>query len=392
MTNCRYDAGILDQRSSRSATISLRKIHMKILLTGGGTGGHLVPLLSVVEEIRKRDPKAEFLFVGPKSDFNEALRGAGIEVREVQAGKFRRYFSLENFSDIFKVLVGIDEAIFHILKWKPDVVFSKGGFASVPAVIAASYVRVPVLTHESDTVSGLANKIIARRAKKVFISFPESKKYFSEDKVIFSGNPIREDILRGDKGRAQRFFGLRENLPVVLVFGGSQGAQRINELLLGNLEKVLENFQVIHVCGKNNFEEIERKLDRLDLPHKSRYKVYPYLGEEMKDAFALADFVISRAGANSLSEIIALGKSSLIIPLPSAANNHQYLNARHFADQGMIMLAEEKELDSAKFAEKLGELQEKKAELIENLKKYNSSMSGKKPEEIIAEEIVKFKK
>jgi len=351
-----------------------------------------MPLLSVVKEIRKRDRAAEFIFVGPKSDFNDALIAEGIEIREVSAGKFRRYFSLENFLDIFKVLMGIDQAIFYILRFKPDVVLSKGGFASMPAVIAASYTRVPVLTHESDTVPGLANKIIARYAKKIFISFPESKKYFPESKVIFSGNPIRSDILQGERTRAQRFFGLRENLPIVLVFGGSQGAQHINELLLANLGKMLEKYQVIHVCGKNNYEEIEKKVDVLALPNKNRYKVYPYLDEEMKDAFALSDFAISRAGANSLSEIIALEKPSLIIPLPSAANNHQYLNAKYFAEQGMILLAEEKNLDGDKLLEKLDELEIRKAELIENLKKYNSSLSTKKPEEIIAEEVLKFKK
>lgn len=365
---------------------------MKILVTGGGTGGHLIPLLSIVSEIKRRDRSAELLFVGPKSDFNETLRGAGIEVREVNAGKFRRYFSLENFSDIFKILIGVDESIFHILRFKPDVVFSKGGFASVPAVIAASYVRVPVMTHESDAVPGLANKIIARMAKRIFVSFPESKEHFSEYKVIFSGNPIREDILKGDKARAQRLFGLRENLPVVLVFGGSQGAQKINGLLSDSLEKILERYQVIHVCGKNNFAEIEKRRDGMDAPNKHRYKIYPYLDEEMKDAFALSDFIISRAGANSLSEIIALGKPGLIIPLPSAANNHQYLNAKHFADQDMVLLAEEKDLDGGKILDRLKELEVKKTELIENLRKYNSAMPASKPAEIIAEEILKFGK
>ncbi|MDD3190280.1 MAG: undecaprenyldiphospho-muramoylpentapeptide beta-N-acetylglucosaminyltransferase [Candidatus Pacebacteria bacterium] len=364
---------------------------MKILLTGGGTGGHLIPLLSVVSEIKKRDADAEFLFVGPKSDFNESLREAGIEVKEVKAGKLRRYFSLQNFSDIFKVLVGIDEAFFHILKFKPDVVFSKGGFASVPAVVAASYLRIPILTHESDTVPGLSNKIIGRLAKKVFISFPQSRNYFLDSKIIVSGNPIREDILEGDKPYARRFFGLLENLPVVLVFGGSQGAQKINELLLGSLDEILFEFQVIHICGNRNFKEIKERTDALDLKYRDRYRAYPYLGEEMKDAFALADFVVSRAGASSLSEIIALEKPSLIIPLPSAANNHQYHNAKYFADQGMIMLAEEKDLSSGKFLEKMEELKGKENETKDSLQKHNASLGNKKPSEIIAEEILKFK-
>jgi UDP-N-acetylglucosamine--N-acetylmuramyl-(pentapeptide) pyrophosphoryl-undecaprenol N-acetylglucosamine transferase len=365
---------------------------MKILLTGGGTGGHLIPLLSVVSEIRRRDKDAEFLFIGPKSDFNETLRAAGIEVKEISAGKFRRYFSLENFTDVFKVLIGTDQAFFHILKFKPDVVFSKGGFASFPAVLAASYMRIPILTHESDTVPGLANKIIGKFANKIFISFPKTREYFLDSKIIVSGNPIREDILHGDRNHAQRFFNLHENLPVILIFGGSQGAQNINNILIDSLEQLLSKFQIIHVCGAKNFEEIEKKIDALSTANKNRYKVYPYLHDEMKDAFALSDFVISRAGANSLSEIIALQKPSLIIPLPTAANNHQYQNAKYFADENLVLVVEEKELDKKKFLEKLDELQSRKGEITENLKKYNNSMGGKKPAQIIAEEISKIRK
>ena len=362
---------------------------MKILLTGGGTGGHLIPLLSVVDEIRKRDPKAEFLFVGPKSGFNEALKMAGIEVREVNAGKFRRYFSWENFLDVFRVLVGIDEAIFHLWKFKPDVVFSKGGFASVPAVVAAHYLRVPVFTHESDTMPGLSNKLIGRLAKKVFISFPESRNHFLDSKIVVSGNPIREDILQGDKDRGRKFFGFTDDLPVILIFGGSQGAQRINEILFGSLGKLLDEFQIIHICGDKNYEELKKKVESMNIPNGSRYRTYPYLHKEMKDAFALSDFIISRAGANSLSEIIALEKPSLVIPLPSAANNHQYHNAKHFADQNMIIMAEEKDLDADKFLEKIGELQDRKTDLVHNLNKYNNSIGGKKPEKIIAESLLR---
>jgi UDP-N-acetylglucosamine--N-acetylmuramyl-(pentapeptide) pyrophosphoryl-undecaprenol N-acetylglucosamine transferase len=365
---------------------------MKILLTGGGTGGHLIPLLSVVSEIRKRDGSAEFLFVGPKSDFNETLKSAAIEFREVKAGKIRRYFSWENFTDIFKVLIGTDEAFFHILKFKPDVVFSKGGFASFPAVLAASYLRIPILTHESDTVPGFANRLIGKFASKIFISFPGTRNYFPDSKIIVSGNPIREDILQGDKARARKLFAFKEDLPVLMVFGGSQGAQKINEILEESLDEILQKFQVLHVCGMKNFEEIKAKIGSLPIRNKNRYRAYPYLHDEMKDAFAISDFIISRAGASSLSEIIALRKPSLIIPLPSAANNHQYYNAKHFADENLVLMAEEKDLDKNKFLEKIRELQDRRHEITDNLKRYNDSMGSKKPAEIIAEEILKFKK
>lgn len=369
-------------------------MNMKILLTGGGTGGHLIPLLSVIEEIRRREPEAEFLFVGPKSEFNETLREKGIKVREIQSGKLRRYFSLKNLTDILGFLVGTDEALWRIIKFGPDVIFSKGGYASVPAVLAASYIGVPVLTHESDTVPGLANKLIGRCAKKIFISFPKTREYFPKDKIIMSGNPIRQDIKEGNKERAKAYFGLSEDLPTLLVFGGSQGARNINRLIVDSLGDILERYQVIHVCGTNNYDQLKEEIGKLTIGHRQqqRYKIYPYLGEEMKDAYALADGVVSRAGASSLSEIVALEKPSLIIPLPSAANNHQYLNAKYFRDEGMVLMVEEKELDKDTFTQKLEELASKKSELTDKLEAYGAQLGARKPEEIIAEEILKYGK
>jgi len=363
---------------------------MKILLTGGGTAGHLLPLLIVVEELRKRDPEAQFLFVGPKSDFNESLAAYGIEVREVEAGKWRRYLSLKNLSDLFRTLVGIDEAIFYMLKFRPDAVLSKGGFASVPAVLGAWMLHLPVLTHESDTVPGWANRLIGRCADKVFISFPGAGKYFVRSKVVLSGNPVRADLSAGDRARGRESFDLHEEMPTLLVFGGSQGAQHINQFLLGVMGDVLTKYQVIHVCGANNYDELKQKVAGLPTELKRRYRVYPYLQEEMKDAFALSDLVVSRAGANSLAEIIALQKPALVIPLPSAANNHQYLNAKHFAEAGLVLMAEEKELAGGRLLDRLGELDARRGELAAKLAEYNAGLGGKRPAEIIAEEVLKL--
>lgn len=361
---------------------------MKILLTGGGSGGHLMPLLSVAEEIKKKDASAELLFVGPKSDFNENLRSAGIEVKEIKAGKLRRYFSWQNFLDVFKIAIGTDEAIFHIWKFKPDVIFSKGSFASVPAVVAGHFLKVPIMTHESDAVPGLANKIIGFLSDKIFISFPGSEKHFQISKTVFSGNPIRKDVLQGDRENGMRFFGLENSLPVILIFGGSQGAQKINGLLFESLGEILKRFQVIHVCGVNNFEAVKDRFAELEIENKNRYKVFPFLEDKMKDAYAVADFVLARAGANSLAEMIALEKPSLIIPLSTAAGNHQYFNAKYFADRGMLLLAEEKDLSGEKFLERIVELQEKGEGLKEKLAEYNKSWGDKKPSEIIAEEVL----
>jgi UDP-N-acetylglucosamine--N-acetylmuramyl-(pentapeptide) pyrophosphoryl-undecaprenol N-acetylglucosamine transferase len=363
---------------------------MKILLTGGGSGGHLMPLLSVAEEIKKKDASAEILFVGPKSDFNDHFEKAGIEVREIKAGKLRRYFSWQNFLDVFRIAIGTDEAIFHIWKFKPDVIFSKGSFASVPAVVAGHFLKVPIMTHESDAVPGLANKIIGFLSDKTFISFPGSEKHFQISKTVFSGNPVREDIMHGDKPRAMKRFGLENGLPVILIFGGSQGAQKINETLFGALEEMLKNFQVMHICGANNFENIQGDFSELKIENKERYRVFPFLREEMGDAYATADFVVSRAGANSLAEILALEKPGLVIPLSTAAANHQYFNAKYFAEQGMLLLAEEKDLSGEKFLERIVELQEKGEELKEKLAEYNKALGNRKPAEIIAEEILGF--
>ena len=370
---------------------------MKILLTGGGTGGHIIPLLIVVSEIRKMEAeknlkKSEYMFIGPKSDFNNSISDVGIKIKIIQAGKLRRYFSFENFTDIFKIIIGTIQSLYFIHKFKPTVVFSKGGFASVPPVVAAWLLKIPIVTHESDTVPGLANRIIAKFSKKILVSFYFSKKYFSEKKVILTGNPIREEILQGDKTGARKFFDLNENIPTILVFGGSQGAKKINSVIVKSLPKILEKFQIIHLCGKRNYEELKIKTEKMKLKNNSRYRIYPFLSNELKDAFALYDVIISRAGASSLFEIIALEKPSIIIPLPSSANNHQAENAKFFQDRNMIINIKEKDFKKEIFTEKLFELFEEnnlRKNMIEKMHEYNNFI-GQKPVYNIIEEIFDF--
>ena len=319
---------------------------MKILLTGGGTGGHLIPLLGVISEIRKISAekklgKPEFLLITPASGFNENISEAGIQIKTIKAGKLRRYFSWENLGDIFKIPIGMIQSLYHISKFKPDIVFSKGGFASVPPVIASWVLRVPIVTHESDIVPGLANHIIARFASKILISFSAAEKYFDKNKVILTGNPIRSDIVRGSCENALKFFELSSDLPTVLIFGGSQGAQKINEMTLKILPNLTEKCQVIHQCGDKNYKEIKNKIDKLNLKHPERYRVYPFIKDEMKDAYALSEIVISRAGANSLAEIVALKKPNILIPLSTSANNHQPENAKFFAEKKASLIIDE---------------------------------------------------
>ena len=338
---------------------------MKILLTGGGTGGHLIPLLGVVSELKKisaekklEEPK--FLLITPASGFNKNISESGIKIKTIKAGKLRRYFSWENLKDVFKIPVGAIQSLFYIYRFKPNVVFSKGGFASVPPVIAAWILRIPIVTHESDIIPGLANRIIARFASKILISFSAAEKYFKKNKIVLTGNPIRSDIAQGSRENALEFFNLSPNLPTILIFGGSQGARKVNEMILEILPELTEKCQIIHQCGDKNYQEIKNKIGtktivqecknfnsnetnyyRLKPEFQNRYRILPFIKDEMKDAYAVADVVISRAGANSLAEIVALNKPNILIPLSTSANNHQPENAKFFVEKKASLIIDE---------------------------------------------------
>lgn len=254
------------------------------------------------------------MYVGSKDGVEKAMvEKIGISYRGVSCGKFRRYFSFKNFVDIFKVPVGIFQAQKILREFKPDVVFSKGGFVSVPVVIAAGLMGVPVILHESDAVPGLANRICARYAKKICISFEESKAYLLKygSRVVFTGNPVRKSILNGDAEAGYKFTGLDKFRPVVLIMGGSQGAMQINDLVRAGLDELLKKFQIVHIRGRGN----------LDISlHKNGYAQYEYLDEQLKDIYAMCELIVTRGGANSLAEIALLKKKALIIPLGTAAS------------------------------------------------------------------------
>ena len=322
---------------------------MKILFTGGGSGGHVLPIIAIIREIRKFSIKKEleFFYVGPKDSFGDLLLSQeDIKIKNVTAGKIRRSTDREdlflNFIDIaFKIPFGMMQSFFHIFFLAPDLIFSKGGFGSVPVVITGWLLGVPVFIHESDSIPGLANKFLAKFSSKIFTSFPQTIE-FDEEKIILVGNPIRTEILNGTKEEAKKALKLTEKKPVVLILGGSQGAERVNDLFLEILPEVIRDFELIHQCGEANFERVnsESKVMLKEFLRKY-YHPFPFLKEnELKNAYAACDIIVSRAGAGSIFEIAAAGKPSILIPLPESAQNHQVNNAYVYAKSGAAIVLE----------------------------------------------------
>ncbi len=327
---------------------------MRIALTGGGTGGHLFPILAVVRELKNliqqnifqiplgEGSGVEFMFIGPPTIGQEELAKEGIVHKTIMAGKLRRYASLQNILDIFKLPIGLAQALWQLFWFMPNVVFSKGGYGSVPVVLAAWVFRIPVIIHESDSIPGLANQFCAKFSQRVAISFMETAKYFPEPKTALTGNPVRSTLFGGTKDKAKEIFGLTGQKSVLLVLGGSQGAQAINDLIFTSLMLVTQRCEIIHQCGPSNLEQIKQLLgDKMP----SEYHLYPFLNdEELREAFAVADIVVSRAGAGSIAEISALGKPSILIPLPDSAADHQQKNAMEFAHFGATIIIEQMNL------------------------------------------------
>lgn len=320
---------------------------MKILFTGGGTAGHIFPIIAIVRQIKANYPyiKFQFFFIGPKDKFaKEFLEKEGIKVKRILAGKIRRYFSLWNIVDFFKFPIGVIQSFYHIFVISPDLIFSKGGYGSIPPAVAGKVLMVPIFLHESDIVPGLANRIVGRFALEIFISFSiDETKYFSPRKKLSVGHPILEELLEGSKKEAKKMFELTGKKPVVLIMGGSQGAKKINNIILANLPTIIKYFEIIHQTGRNNFEQVEKEakviLSKSDLKY---YHPTPFLIEKkLANAYTAADLIVSRAGAGSIFEIAASGKPSILIPLTGSAQDHQVRNAYAYAERGAALVIEE---------------------------------------------------
>ncbi|MDR3558832.1 MAG: undecaprenyldiphospho-muramoylpentapeptide beta-N-acetylglucosaminyltransferase [Candidatus Pacebacteria bacterium] len=331
---------------------------MRIVLTGGGTGGHIVPLVAVAEKIKEKAPDCEFIFVGPKGDLEKKLMDAqGIPTKGVMAGKMRRYFSFWHFVDIFKIPIGIIQALWHLLWLMPDAIFSKGGYASFPVVFVGWLYRIPIMIHESDANPGLANSVLAKFSERVAVSYSQAEIYFPASQVVLTGSPLRSDIAAGDAVRAREMFHFTDSKKVIFVVGGSLGARSINNKIIEILPELLRKYQVIHQTGQNNIEEVKQRAGEQGIKAEhGGYFPLAFYGDEIKDILAMADLVISRAGASTISEIAANRKPSILIPLETAANNHQRMNAYAIAKTGGCVVLEENNMGHNMLIEKIEEI------------------------------------
>ena len=332
----------------------------RIILTGGGTAGHVTPNIALLP--RLKELQYDIHYIGSYNGIEkELIEQFGIPYHGISSGILRRYFSVQTFTDPFRVIKGLGEARKLVKILQPDVIFSKGGFVSVPVVLAGKSQHVPTIIHESDMTPGLANKISLPSATKVCCNFPETLEHLPEGKAVLTGSPIRQELLSGDKFKARDFLGFTSDKPVIMVVGGSLGSVAVNEAVRGILPELLKDFQVVHLCGKGKIDDSLKNLDG--------YAQFEYIKDELKDLFALTDIVISRAGANAICELLALHKPNLLIPLSAnASRGDQILNARSFERQGYSVVLEEEELNKQVLLDSILRLYENRESYIDAMK------------------------
>lgn len=366
---------------------------MKVIFTGGGTAGHIYPLLAVIREMRKNysDPDLNLYYFGPKNERVKTIFSVeNVKVKSIPSGKFRRYFSFKNILDAFLIPLGIIKALFVLFFLAPDVIFSKGGHGSFATVFAGKLLQIPVFLHESDATLGLAARIQNRWAIEVFTSFRDTEKV-KEDKVVCVGNPIRPILQNGNKKEAKKIFKLEGKKPILLVLGGSLGAQSINNVILEALQDLLINFEIIHQTGRASFKQTSKEaevLARNDL--KNRYHVEAFLNEnQLSHAFAAADFIISRAGSGAIFEIAVSGKPSILIPMPKSAQDHQLKNAYKYEEYGACEVIENENLKPHFLFEKIKYLFAH-PEILEQMRSRATDFSRPKAAKIIANYLLEF--
>ena len=328
----------------------------KIVLTGGGTAGHVTPNIALIPFLKEAG--YEIHYIGSYEGIEKNLISElGIPYYGISSGKLRRYLSLKNFTDPFRVIKGFSQAKKLMKEISPDIVFSKGGFVTVPVVKAAAKYNIPTILHESDMTPGLANKLCRKHARKICCNFPETVGLFPEGKAMLTGSPIRKELITGDRVKGLKLCNFNTEKPVLMVIGGSLGALHINEAVRGILHDLLERYQIIHICGKGKVDE--------SYYSTTGYFQFEYVNEELKDLFAAADIVISRAGANVICELLAMRKPALLIPLPAnASRGDQILNANSFKKQGFSDVLEEENMTNKTLLDAINNLYNNREQYI----------------------------
>lgn len=337
----------------------------RIVLTGGGTAGHVTPNIALIPKLKEKGYDVHY--IGSYDGIEKKLiEDIGIPYYGIATGKLRRYFSLKNFTDPFKVVKGLSEAKSLMDKIKPDIVFSKGGFVAVPVILAAKSRKIPCIIHESDMTPGLANKIAIPKATKVCCNFPETLDKLPEGKAVVTGTPIRKELFEGDAAKAMAFCGFKDTKPTLLVIGGSTGSVRINEAIWACLDDLTKDYNIIHLCGKGKTNE--------QYNNASGYVQYEYIKQELCDMLALADIVVSRAGANVICELLALRKPSVLIPLSlEASRGDQILNAKSFDKSGYAKLLMEEDVNNTSLLEAVNDVYKNKETYIKAMENSNAT-------------------
>jgi UDP-N-acetylglucosamine--N-acetylmuramyl-(pentapeptide) pyrophosphoryl-undecaprenol N-acetylglucosamine transferase len=331
----------------------------RIVLTGGGTAGHVTPNLALIPRLIADGWDVHYIGEEDGVERKLVANADGVSYHCVACGKLRRYFDIRNFTDPVRVLQGVGQAARLMRRLKPDIVFSKGGFVSVPVVYGARIHKIPIVIHESDMTPGLANRLSAPFAKKILCTFPEAAKMLG-DKGLHTGTPIRPEILSGNRERGLRAFGMTDGRPVLMVTGGSSGAQAINRALRDALSKLLESFQVLHLCGPGNADSA--------FEGTAGYVQREYLDHEMADAYACANIVVSRAGSNTLCELLALRKPTLLVPYPKGASRgDQIVNARSFEARGLSHVLMQEDMTAESLTAAIINLYKERGTLFENM-------------------------
>lgn len=351
-----------------------------IVFTGGGSAGHVTPNIAIINELHNSD--WEINYIGSKKGIEkELIEKINIPYYGIASGKLRRYLDFENIVDLFRVAKGCFDARKVLKKLKPNLIFSKGGFVSVPVIIAASSLKIPILIHESDMTPGLANKISQRFATKIFTSFEEAKNYFPKSKTKVIGSPIRKELLNGSVEKGLAYLKFNRYDPILTIMGGSLGAKKINETVRESLDELTKKFQIVHMCGKGNIDD--------KLQNNSRYKQFEYVHDELADLLAATQLIITRGGSNAIFEFLALNKPMVIIPLTkNQSRGDQILNGTSFKEKGFALMLEEEDLTAKTLQNTIENLQANRDRFIESMKKSNQGNAL----EVIMNEINKFRR